>query len=310
MLRLLSVLQDGREWSGTDLADRLEISGRTVRRDIERLRTLGYPVEATLGSIGGYRLVAGAAMPPLLLDDDEALAIAIGLRTVVGQAIGGIDEASVRALAKLQQVLPTRLRARVRAVTSATTHVTNERSDVDPDVLTEMARAIGGGQRLRFDYRAGDGRESLRLVEPHSVVATGRRWYLVAFDVDRNDWRIFRVDRVHGPRALAGRVGERPLPAADPATFVRDKLYTLAPTYEAIAILELSTAEAANRLGDVSGTLQSIDDERCRVHLESDTIEWLAIRLLLLGCAFTVEAPRQLKEYVGALGERLTRAAM
>ena len=310
LLRLLSLLQDSREWPGRDLAERLEVSGRTVRRDVERLRALGYPVEGTIGSVGGYRLVAGAAMPPLLLDDEEAMAVAIGLRTAVGQAIAGVDEASIRALAKLQQVLPARLRARVAILSAATMPMARDRVDVDPALLTETARAIAGGQRLRFEYRAGDGRESLRLVEPHGLVATGRRWYLVAFDVDRDDWRIFRIDRVQDPRPLAGRHPTRALPAVDTATFVRDKLYTLAPTFEASVTLELSAAEAAKRLGDAVAGLESIDDTRTRLHLASDTIEWLAIRLLLLDCEFTVDGPQELRSYLDVLGMRLTRAAI
>jgi predicted DNA-binding transcriptional regulator YafY len=306
---LLSLLQDARDWPGSELAARLEVSGRTVRRDVERLRSLGYPVEGTLGSVGGYRLVAGAAMPPLLLDDEEAMAVAIGLRTAVGQAVAGVDEASIRALAKLQQVLPARLRARVAILSAATMSMARDRVEIDPVLLTEMARAIAGGQRLRFEYRAGDGRESLRLVEPHGLVATGRRWYLVAFDVDRDDWRIFRIDRVQDPRPLAARRSVRALPAIDTATFVRDKLYTLAPTYEASVSLELSAAEAASRMREVSAEIEPIDGGRSRLHLASDTIEWLAIRLLLLDCEFTVDEPQELRSYLGVLGDRLTRAA-
>ena len=309
LLRLLSLLQDPRDWPGSELAERLEVSGRTIRRDVDRLRELGYPVEASLGSVGGYRLVAGAAMPPLLLDDEEAMAIAIGLRTVVSQAVAGVDEASVRALAKLQQVMPARLRARVSTLSSATMPMERERVDVDPALLTDIARAIAVGQRLRFEYRAADGRQSLRLVEPSGRVATGRRWYLVAFDVDRDDWRIFRVDRVGDPRPLAGHGPARPLPAVDTATFVQDKLYMLAPTYEAVATLDLPANEAARRLGDVEAELEPIDDERSRLHLASDTVEWLAIRLLLLGCPFNVESPVELKAYLGGLGRRLALAA-
>jgi predicted DNA-binding transcriptional regulator YafY len=309
LLRLLSLLQDPRDWPGSELAARLEVSGRTIRRDVDRLRDLGYPVEASLGSVGGYRLAAGSAMPPLLLDDEEAMAIAIGLRTVVSQAVAGVDEASVRALAKLQQVMPVRLRARVSTLSAATMPMDRDRIEVDPALLIDMARAIALGQRLRFDYQAGDGRESLRLVDPRGLVATGRRWYLVAFDVDRDDWRIFRVDRVQDPRPLAGRATKRPLPAVDTATFVQDKLYTLAPTYEAVVTLALSAADAARRLGDVAAVVEPIDNERSRLHLASDTVEWLAIRLSLLGCDFTVESPLELRSYLDGLGKRLARAA-
>jgi predicted DNA-binding transcriptional regulator YafY len=305
---LLSLLQNARDWPGSELAERLEVSGRTIRRDIERLRSLGYPVEATLGPVGGYRLAAGAAMPPLLLDDEEALAIAIGLRTVVGQAIGGVDESSVRALAKLQQVLPARLRARVNALAAATMPIMSDWPQLDLDALADIASAIRAGQRLRFGYRTVDGRQSLRFVEPQGLVVTGRRWYLVAFDIDRDDWRIFRVDRVDDPRSLPGGSAPRLLPAPDTAGFVQAKLYTLAPTYEAVATLEMAAAEATIRIGEFTGDIESIDDRSCRVRLASDTLEWLGIRLMLLGCDFKVEEPPELVAYLRELGGRLIQA--
>ena len=308
LLRLLSLLQGAREWSGSELADRLEVSARTVRRDVERLRSLGYPVEATIGAIGGYRLSAGAAVPPLLFEDDEATAIAIGLRTVVSQAVAGVDEASIRALAKLQQVLPARLRGRVNALSAATMSVGPDRTEVDPDLLASIAGAISVGRRLRFEYAAGDGRRSLRLVEPWGLVATGRRWYLVAFDVDRDDWRIYRIDRLRDPRPLPWLQVARPLPAADPAAFVREKLYTSAPTHEAIATLEVPAAEAARRLGDTALEVAALDHARSRVRLASDTIGWLAMRLVLLDCAFTVEEPPELIAYLRRAGGRIARA--
>src|SRR4051794_1035455 len=168
LLNLLSLLQTPRDWPGSELAERLAVSPRTIRRDIDRLRELGYPVEATMGAIGGYRLVAGAAMPPLLLDDEEAVAIAVGLRTAAGNAVGGIEEASVRALAKLQQVLPSRLRHRVGALSAATVSLTGwSGPTVDPEVLTALASGTAGHEKLRFGYRAADRAESRRLVEPH-----------------------------------------------------------------------------------------------------------------------------------------------
>ncbi|MFD2122830.1 helix-turn-helix transcriptional regulator [Streptomyces cirratus] len=218
---LSSLLQTPREWPGSELAERLGVSARTIRRDIERLRELGYPVEATLGAEGGYRLVAGAAMPPLLLDDEEAVAIAVGLRAGAGHAIEGVDEASVRALAKLEQVLPARLRRRVGALQSATVAVARgDGASVDPRTLTTMAAAVAGPERLRFAYRARDGAESRRLVEPYRLVSTGSRWYLVAYDLERDDWRTFRVDRVSEPFATGARFAARPLPV-DAAEFVR-----------------------------------------------------------------------------------------
>ncbi|MET9459680.1 YafY family protein, partial [Streptomyces canus] len=190
LLSLLSLLQTPREWPGGELADRLGVSRRTVRRDIDRLRELGYPVQATKGSDGGYRLVAGKAMPPLVLDDEEAVAIAVGLRAGAGHAVEGMDEASVRALAKLEQVLPSRLRHRVSTFQAATTPLTSgDGASIATETLTVMASTVAGHERLRFAYRAKDGAESRRVVEPYRLVSTGRRWYLVAYDLDRGDWR-------------------------------------------------------------------------------------------------------------------------
>jgi predicted DNA-binding transcriptional regulator YafY len=309
LLKMLSLLQAPRDWPGSELATRLDVSGRTIRRDVERLRDLGYPVEAAMGAIGGYRLVGGTAMPPLLLDDEEAVAIAIGLRTVVAHAIDGVEEASVRALVKLQQVLPPRLRTRVGALSVATVTLVGDAATLDPEELTLIAKVIANRGLLRFDYRANDRTESSRLVEPHSLVAAGRRWYLVAFDNDRDDWRIFRADRVRDPRQVAGRAEARELPAQDAAAFVRTRLYDLAPTYEAVATLQSSAEQVRLRLGDASGDLEPIDEHHCRVRLQADTLEWLAFRLALFDCEFEVHEPPELVAYLRALGGRITRAA-
>src|SRR6478672_8197075 len=180
LLELLSLLQGRREWPGAELANRLEVSGRTIRRDVERLRELGYPVESLTGPAGGYRLRAGTAMPPLLLDDEEAIAIAVGLRTAARASVTGIEETAVRALVKLEQILPARVRRRVAALGSATITLPVAGPTVDPQHLTVMAAACRDSERLRFAYRSRDGVESQREVEPDSVVNLGRRWYLVA----------------------------------------------------------------------------------------------------------------------------------
>src|ERR687885_63700 len=201
LLELLSLLQARRDWPGHELADRLEVSGRTIRRDVERLRALGYPVESLTGPAGGYRLRAGTAMPPLLVDDDEAIAIAVGLRTAARASVAGIEETSVRALVKLEQVLPAHLRRRVQALQSATIVAPAGGPTVDPQHLTTIAAACRDLERLRFDYRSRDGTASRREVEPHSLVNLGRRWYLVGWDRGREDWRTFRLDRLRGPAA-------------------------------------------------------------------------------------------------------------
>src|ERR671930_1219625 len=203
LLKLLSLLQARRDWTGAELASRLEVTTRTVRNDVERLRGLGYPVHASPGVGGGYRLGAGAALPPLLLDDEEAVAVVVGLRTAANGTVTGIEETSVRALTKLEQVLPSRLRHRIRAVHTATVSIPGTGPTVPTDVLTAIAAAIRGSERLRFDYASHNGTPSRRDVEPHRLVNWGRRWYLVAWDLGRADWRTFRVDRLT-PRGVAG----------------------------------------------------------------------------------------------------------
>src|SRR5213079_1482266 len=199
LLKLLSLLQTRRDWTGDELARRLEVSGRTIRRDVERLRELGYPVDALTGPAGGYRLHAGTAMPPLLLDDEEAIAIAVGLRTAARASVTGIEEPAIRALVKLEQVLPSHLRRRVRALGSATISPPVGGPTVDPQHLTVIAGACRDSERLRFAYRSRDGTDSRREVEPHALVNLGRRWYLVAWDRGRADWRSFRIDRLALP---------------------------------------------------------------------------------------------------------------
>jgi predicted DNA-binding transcriptional regulator YafY len=195
LLQLLSLLQARRDWSCGELADRLGVSGRTIRRDIERLRDLGYPVESVTGPAGGYKLRAGTAMPPLVLDDDEAIAIAVGLGTAARVSVTGIEETAVRALVKLEQVLPAHLRRRVAALGTATIAPRLAGPTVEPQHLTVIASACRDSECLRFAYRSRDGTDSRRLVEPHTLVNLGRRWYLVAWDRSREDWRTFRVDR-------------------------------------------------------------------------------------------------------------------
>ena len=214
LLSLLSLLQGRRDWPGGELADRLGVSGRTIRRDVERLRDLGYPVESMPGPAGGYQLRAGTAMPPLLLDDDEAIAIAVGLRTAAGASVSGIEETAVRALVKLEQVLPSHLRRRVQAIQRATmTLAPVGGPTVDPQALTDLAAACRDSERVRFGYTARDATASRREVEPHSLVNAGRRWYLVGWDCGREDWRSFRVDRMTRPASTGVRFTPRELPA-------------------------------------------------------------------------------------------------
>ncbi|MFE7860325.1 helix-turn-helix transcriptional regulator [Streptomyces sp. NPDC057403] len=311
LLTLLSLLQTPREWPGGELAERLGVSRRTVRRDIDRLRELGYPVQATMGADGGYRLVAGKAMPPLVLDDEEAVAIAVGLRAGAGHALEGVDEASVRALAKLEQVLPSRLRHRVTTLQAATTPLTSgDGASIAPETLTVMASTVAGRERLRFAYRAGDGTESRRLTEPYRLVSTGRRWYLVAYDLDRADWRTFRVDRVSEPFATGARFAPRELPTGDAAEYLRRSMQRRQEVYDFDVTFAAPAEAVAAKVPAWLGTPEPLDANSCRLRGSSgDAPEWMAVRLALLGFEFTVREPAELVEQARELGARLTRAA-
>ena len=309
LLTLLSLLQARRDWPGAELAERLEVSGRTIRRDVERLRALGYPVHALTGPAGGYRLRAGTAMPPLLLDEEEAIAIAVGLRTAARASVTGIEETSVRALVKLEQVLPSHLRRRVRALQDATATITmpaGQADTVDPQTLTVIAAACRDAERLRFAYRARDGVASRREVEPHSVVNVGRRWYLVAWDCGREDWRTFRLDRLERP-APGRRFTPRELPAEDGAAYVSRSLSAAPSRYE--ARLTLHAAAEAVRLPSYWGTVTPVDEHSCEFRTGDDNLEWLAARLTMLRVDFDVHEPPELVEHLRELGARISRGS-
>jgi predicted DNA-binding transcriptional regulator YafY len=309
LLELLALLQARRAWPGSELADRLGVSCRTVRRDVERLRELGYPVQSLTGPAGGYRLRAGTAMPPLLLDDDEAIAIAVGLRTAARASVTGIEETAVRALVKLEQVLPSHLRRRVAALGSATIAPGVGGPTVDPQHLTVIATACRDGECVRFGYRSRDGRESRREVEPHSLVNLGRRWYMVAWDRRRQDWRSFRVDRLSRPAATGVRFRPRALPAADPAAYVEQSITAAPNRYEATITLYAGADQIARRVAPQWGTVTPIDADTCEYRTGDDDLRWLALRILSLGVDFEIHAPPELADHARLLASRLTRAA-
>lgn len=310
LLTLLSLMQARRDWPGPTLAERLEVSGRTIRRDVERLRGLGYPVESLSGPAGGYRLRAGAAMPPLLLDDEEATAIAVGLRVAAQSSVAGIEEASLRAMVKLEGVLPARVRRRVRALHAITATRPAPGPSVDPQALTLIAAACRDGERIRFGYRGRDGVAGRRSVEPQAIANLGRRWYLVAWDRDRDDWRTFRVDRISAPAATGMPCTPRRLPAPDAAAFVADRLHAAPTRYEARLIVR-APAEAVHRRPPASwaGTVTPIDAGTCEYRTGDDDLSWLAHRVAMLGFDFEVLEPTELRERLRALADRLGRAA-
>jgi predicted DNA-binding transcriptional regulator YafY len=309
LLELLALLQMRREWSGGELAERLEVSGRTVRRDIERLRQLGYPVESVTGPSGGYRLEAGTAMPPLLLDDDEAIAIAVGLRTAARASVAGIEETAVRALVKLEQVLPNHLRRRVQALGSATIAPSIDGPTVEPQHLTVIAAACRDSECLRFAYRSRDGTDTRRLVEPCALVNLGRRWYLVAWDRNRDAWRTFRVDRLSRPASTGVRFAPRTPPAKDAAAYVRQSITEAPSRYEARVRLHVGADEISRRIPAHWGTIRPIDPHSCEYLTGDDDLGWLAVRIAILGVDFDVHEPPELAEHMRALATRLGRAA-
>jgi predicted DNA-binding transcriptional regulator YafY len=277
-----------------------------VRNDIERLRSLGYPVHATRGSIGGYRLEAGAVVPPLLLDDDEAIAVAVGLRTSAGGAIGGIEETALRALAKLEQVLPERLRRRVNAVQAFTVLVPprDDEPTIDPEVLTLLAAACRDRVRLRFGYRDREGAPSRREAEPYRLVNWGRRWYLVAWDVDRGDWRTFRVDRLVPRLPLGARFPARPLPDEDLAAYVARGVTGSNWGFRARIVVHAPAPQVSERIGRWVGTVEAIDDDTCVLDAGAPSPEMMAVYLGLLDADFTVTEPPELVDHLRRLADR------
>jgi predicted DNA-binding transcriptional regulator YafY len=308
-LELLSMLQGRRDWRGEELAERLEVSGRTIRRDIDRLRALGYPVESVSGTAGGYRLRAGSAMPPLLLDDEEAIAITVGLRTAARASVAGIEETAVRALVKLEQVLPAHLRRRVRALSSATFALPVAGPTVDHEHLTAIAAACRDSERLRFSYRSRDGTATRREVEPNSLVNHGRRWYLVAWDCGREDWRTFRVDRLARPASTGVRFTARRLPARDPVAYVEQSISGAPNKFEARVTVHAAAEEIARRIPAHWGTIEPIDARSCEYRTGDDDLGWLALRIAMLGVDFDVHEPPELVVQVRLLSARLERAA-
>jgi predicted DNA-binding transcriptional regulator YafY len=308
MLRLLSLLQTHRFWPGTELADRLEVSPRTVRRDVDRLRELGYPVQASRGITGGYQLQAGAALPPLLLDDEEAVAIAVGLRAAAAGAVSGIEETSVRALAKLVQVMPPRLRRRVDALRSYTVPAMLGGPRVEASFLIVIAQCCRDGERLRFGYTARGGEPAERLVEPHNLVTLGRRWYLVAWDTERGDWRTFRVDRLREPVSAGARFRPREVPGGDAAEFVRTKLAQVPRRFQVEVRFRADAARVERVLG-YTGTVERENDTTSVFRMAVDNLEWPAAVLGMVGADFEIVGPPELRHVVGQIGARLVAAS-
>lgn len=306
LLRMLALLQRRPSWSGADLADELGVDRRTVRRDAERLRHLGYVIDTTPGPGGGYRLGVGADMPPLLLDDDEAMAVAVLLGVSAGAAIPGLERPALAALARIDRVLPPRLRAQVSALRAATVPLMSRHDLVPPEHLISLARACDGRERVVFGYRTRQGEEAARRAEPHWLVATDRRWYLVAHDLDRSDWRTFRVDRMTDVRPTGHTFEPRVL--ADPAAFVSQSISVAPYLLRATARLAVPAEQVIHLVAPNVAVLTPSGPEECLLEVGADSLEWIAGYLVGLGIAFRVEEPPELRAYLAELGGRLAIA--
>lgn len=305
LLELLSLLQLRRGWTSAELADRLDVSTRTVRADIDKLRSLGYLVDARPGVAGGYRLAPGAVMPPLLLNDDEAIAVAVGLSAAVAGGAGA-REVSLTALAKLEQVLPTRLRQRVGAVREATNTVPATPSPLDLTALSGVAFAIRGRQRLRFGYAKPDHVEQARYVEPQSLVNWGRLWYLLAWDLDRDDWRIFRVDRMTARPPTGVTFRPRADPDRDVVGYVTRRVAAAGGRCLARVLVHAPAAVAARTPFPI--TIESVGESACVIEIDAGDPARIALWLVQLNADFEVVDGDGLALAVDALAARLQRA--
>ncbi len=308
LLRLLALLQARGFWSGADLAERLEVTPRTVRRDVDRLRRLGYPVHSSVGVAGGYQLGAGASLPPLLLEDDEALAVSLGLRTAAAGSVTGVEQAALRALAKLEQVLPQRVRRRVTELRDAVAPLYFQGPRVRAELLSALAAACRHHQCATFRYADAKGRASVRRVEPHGLVHTGSRWYLAAWDEDREDWRTFRVDRIEGEVSAGARFLPRDVPQGDVAAYVSRSVASSPYKVRARVLFHAPLSRIREQVPPLAGYLRRVDKNRCRLEWGADSLKAMAATIAMLGEDFEIEQPPELVEHVRELAERLLRA--
>jgi len=311
LIRLLSLFQAQRAWTGADLARRLEITERTLRRDVDRLRSLGYTVDSTSGVAGGYRLGAGNSLPPLLLEDEEAVAVAVGLGLGQPSVDGAndIENASMRALAKLEQLMPPRLRRRLDKLRSTVVPVLQKRSDIRLKAVSMFAEACADRAMLRFGYRDHHAASSTRTVEPHRVVQTGQRWYLLAWDAGRQDWRTFRLDRILDPQPTGERFTPRRLPLGDIAAYMRHALQISPFLHHACVLVHAPLPALEGQLSWVGGIPEAVGPDRTRIQTAANSLDALAVWLGCLGHDFEVESPPELGEHLERVAARLARVA-
>jgi predicted DNA-binding transcriptional regulator YafY len=308
LLRLLGLLQRRRDWTGPELAERLGITERTVRRDIDRLRELGYPVQARPGLGGGYRLGVGAEVPPLLLDGEEAVALVVALRDAARTGLAGIEESALSALAKVEQSLPSRYRHRVQLLQQAVVPLTGPGPQTDLDVLLVVAAAVRDHQRLRADYRRHDGTESRRTLEPHRIVHAGHVWYLLAWDLERADWRTLRLDRLAPVLPAGPRFTPRELPDPDPGRFTAAGITTNVYRYHCRATFHAAAEVVAASITPTIGVVTPVDATTCEVVCGSNSLDEVVLWFGLLDADFEVHEPPELRDRLKVLGRRLASA--
>jgi predicted DNA-binding transcriptional regulator YafY len=309
LLRVLSLLQTRSHWAGNELSERLEIHPRTLRRDIDRLRQLGYPIHASSGVAGGYAFRAGQALPPMLLDDDEALAVAVALRIATAGSVGGVEESSLRALIKLEQVMPARLRKRIDALRAAILPMERMGPTVKVSALSSLATACRDQLRVDFAYLDSKGNASQRTVEPQGLVHTGYRWYLVAWDPARGDWRTFRIDRMTGEPANGTHFKPRPGPdGGDLRAYVSRSIAAPHQTEQARIILHAPHQAMAQRISPSVGTLEPAGDARSLLCCSATDQSMLVYWLMALDVEFEVLEPPSLRKRLQAAGDRLARS--
>lgn len=312
ILALLNLLQTHRQWPGHELAGRLEVTERTLRRDIERLRELGYSVAATRGAAGGYRLEAGSELPPLLLTDEEAVTMTIGLRVAATQGLVDGEHTTLSALAKFEQVLPAALRQRVNALASQIRPATPRGIPVSHDLLGQLALAARDHERIRFAYVSADGTESKRVVEPHSLVAAERNWFLVAYDLQRDDWRTFRVDRMSGFFGTRVRFEPRELPVADAAEYVAAAISSLRVTMTGAVVMKLPIDQMRSYFGQWAGAAEPVDENTTRWPVGGRSPQELIAALAWIpeDVEFTLEGDPAFLELATDLASRLSKAVL
>ncbi|ADU01078.1 helix-turn-helix transcriptional regulator [Mycolicibacterium gilvum] len=307
VLQLLGLLQSRRVWSGDELAARLRVTTRSVRRDIDRLRELGYPVHASTGHGGGYQLGAGAALPPLLLDPDEAVAVAVCLRVAAGGSVAGVGESALRALSKLDQVMPSRLRSQVAAVHDTTVTLAGATdTPVEPEVLMTLARASRDHEHVTVGYTDVRGNVTSRRLEPYQLVTTGRRWYLMCFDRDRDDWRSLRLDRMSDVRAVGTTFIPREAP--DAASYVRRAISSSPYPYVARVRYRAPADVVARVFPAASVDVEPDGPDACIVTVGADDPQRMVPWLAMPGCEFEVLEPDEVVDAVRVVAERIARA--